>query len=465
MKVFSIKNIKFFLIWLFVFFIPHSSYSSDKSKMSRFEKLELFNKVLYLVESQYYRPVDSEKLIEGAIKGMMNTLDPHSAYLGRDIFSKVQEETKGEFGGLGIEVTQKDGMIIIITPIEDTPAFKVGLKSGDRIVEINHESTIGLNLDQVVERMRGTPKSKIIIGVVRDGADGVKRFTIVREIIKIKPVKSYVLDEHYICIRLTQFQKNSSKMIEKALIRLKKGSVKNQKLKGIILDLRANPGGLLEEAINLSSLFLKEGLVVMIEGKDSKNREKRYVKKGGFKNLDTPIVLLINGASASASEIVAGALQDQKRAVLMGSRSFGKGSVQTVAKIDDEKGVKLTIAQYMTPSGKKIQAIGIDPDVVVEQLDNAWRGMAKKGNFIREKDLRNHLTATIETENEKIEREKREKSERIERVKKLNIKKRLKKIQKESKKKEFVYRKYNPQDDFQVMQALNFLKGVAKLNN
>ena len=465
MKISFTNNMKLFMLCFFTYFIPQSSISSEVNKLSRFEKLELFNKVLYLVESQYYRPVDSEKLIEGAIKGMMNTLDPHSAYLGRDIFSKVQEETKGEFGGLGIEVTQKDGMIIIITPIEDTPAFKVGLKSGDRIVEINHESTIGLNLDQVVERMRGAPKSKIIIGVIRDGADGVKRFTIVREIIKIKPVKSYVLDQHYICIRLTQFQKNSSNMIEKALVRLTKNSVKNKKLKGIILDLRANPGGLLEEAINLSSLFLKEGLVVMIEGKDIKNREKRYVKKGGFKNLDTPIVLLINGASASASEIVAGALQDQKRAVLMGSRTFGKGSVQTVAKIDDEKGVKLTIAQYMTPSGRKIQAIGIDPDVFVEQLDNAWRGMAKKGSFVREKDLRNHLTAAIETEAEKAEREEREKLERVERIKKLNIKKRIKKIKKESKKKDFVYRKYNPQDDFQVMQALNFLKGVAKLKN
>lgn len=465
MKMHFMKNMKFFFLCLFIYLNPESSLSSDKNKISRFEKLELFNKVLYLVESQYYRPVDSEKLIEGAIKGMMNTLDPHSAYLGRDIFSKVQEETKGEFGGLGIEVTQKDGMIIIITPIEDTPAFKVGLKSGDRIVEINHESTIGLNLDQVVERMRGAPKSKIIIGVVRDGADGIKRFTIVREIIKIKPVKAYVLDDHYICIRLTQFQKNSSKMIEKSLVNLTKKSIKNEKLKGIILDLRANPGGLLEEAINLSSLFLNEGIVVMIEGKDTKNREKRYVKKGGFKNLKTPIVLLINGASASASEIVAGALQDQKRAVLMGSRSFGKGSVQTVAKIDDEKGVKLTIAQYMTPNGRKIQAIGIDPDVVVEQLDNAWRGMAKKGSFVREKDLRNHLTATIETDTEKAERQKREKLERVERIKKLNVKKRLKRIEKESKKKEFVYRKYNPQDDFQVMQALNFLKGVAKLKN
>ncbi len=465
MNIFLIKNVKVFLLCFLLYITPQYSFSSDKSKASRFEKLELFNKVLYLVESQYYRPVDPEKLIEGAIKGMMNTLDPHSAYLGRDIFSKVQEETKGEFGGLGIEVTQKDGMIIIITPIEDTPAFKVGLKSGDRIVEINHESTIGLNLDQVVERMRGAPKSKIIIGVIRDGSDGIKRFTIVREVIKIKAVKAYVLDDHYICIRLTQFQKKSSDMIKKSLIKLTKNKVKDQELKGIILDLRANPGGLLEEAINLSSLFLKEGLVVMIEGKNSKSREKRYVKKGGFKNLKTPIVLLINGASASASEIVAGALQDQKRAVLMGSRSFGKGSVQTVAKIDDEKGVKLTIAQYMTPSGRKIQAIGIEPDVRVEQLDNAWRSMAKKGSFVREKDLRNHLTATIETNEEKIERENREKLERVERIKKLNVKKRLKKIQKESKKKDFVYRKYNPQDDFQVMQALNFLKGVAKLKN
>lgn len=449
-------------IFILGIFICNTSFSIDVNKKSRFEKLDLFNKVLFLVESQYYRKVDSGKLIEGAIKGMMNTLDPHSAYLGKDIFSKIQEDTKGEFGGLGIEVTQKDGMIIIITPIDDTPAYRAGLKSGDRIVEINHESTIGLNLDQVVGKMRGVPKSKIVIGIVRDGVERMKRFTIVREVIKIKPVKAYLLEDRFLFVRLTQFQKNSAKMIEKELIKLKKKSLKKGGPLGIILDLRANPGGLLEEAINVSSLFLNEGIVVMIEGKDSKNREKRYAKKGGFKDLKTPMVLLINGSSASASEIVAGALQDRKRAILMGSRSFGKGSVQTVAKIDEEIGVKLTIAQYMTPSGRKIQAIGIDPDVFVDQLDNSWRSMTKSGSFIREKDLRNHLTATIETLEEKREREKREKMERIDRIKKINIRKRLRRIEKDSKSKDFVYRKYNPNDDFQVIQALNFLKGIAK---
>ena len=462
--MFTVRKFKIILILLFLF-TNNISFSVDKNKESRFEKLDLFNKVLYLVESQYYRKVDSEKLIEGAIKGMMDTLDPHSAYLGKDIFSKVQEDTKGEFGGLGIEVTQKDGMIIIITPIDDTPAYRAGLKSGDRIVEINHESTIGLNLDQVVERMRGVPKSKIIIGVVREGVEGVRRFTIIREVIKIKPVKAYLLENRFLFVRLTQFQKNSAKMIEKELTKLRKKSLKKGGPLGIILDLRANPGGLLEEAINVSSLFLKEGVVVAIEGKDSKNSEKRYVKKGGYKNLKTPMVLLINGSSASASEIVAGALQDKKRAVLMGSRTFGKGSVQTVAKIDDEKGVKLTIAQYMTPNGRKIQAIGIDPDVYVEQLDNAWRSMTKTGSFIREKDLRNHLTATIETAKEKKDREETERLERIETIKKINIKKRLKRIKEDSKSKEFVYRKYNPNDDFQVFQALNFLKGIAKFKN
>ncbi len=420
---------------------------------SRFEKLELFNKVLYLIENQYYRTVDTGKLIEGAINGMMETLDPHSAYLSRDVFTKMQEDTKGEFGGLGIEVTQKDGVLVVITPIDDTPAYKAGVKAGDKIVEIDHESTVGLSLEKAVEKMRGKTGSKISLGIVREGVEGIKQYVVKREIIKIRAVKSFEVQDEFIYVRLTQFQKNASTQVANGIKALRK-KIKNPR--GIVLDLRSNPGGLLDEAVDLSSIFLKDGIVVSTEGRDPKNKEIRYVKKTGHKELELPLVVLINGASASASEIVAGALKDHNRAILMGSQSFGKGSVQTVAKIDDTQGIKLTIAQYMTPKGRKIQAIGIKPDVEVPEAEGDWlKENEKGGKYIREVDLRNHLTATIETPEEKKIREEREYKERMERVARY---KRMKEKQKEKDKKEDIYKKYDPNEDYQVLQAVNYLR-------
>ena len=426
---------------------------------SRFEKLELFNKVLFLVENQYYRKVDIEKLVQGAINGMMQTLDPHSAYLSKEVFEKMQEDTQGEFGGLGIEVTQKDGVLIVITPIEDTPAFKAGIKPGDKIVEINHESTIGLTLEQAVDRMRGKEKSKVTVGIVRAGVEGIKEFVIKREKIKIRAVKSYLIKDNFLLVRLTQFQRNSHKGIAGAIKKLRAKAKKKGGAKGVILDLRANPGGLLDEAVDISSIFLKEGVVVSTEGRDPKNKEIRYVKKSGYKELTIPLVVLINGASASASEIVAGAIQDHGRGIIMGTQSFGKGSVQTVAKIDDSQGVKLTIAQYMTPTGRKIQAVGINPDVIVEEAEGDWLESNKKvSRFVREVDLRNHLSATIETAEEKKARKEREKKDRLERAAKI---KRLRAEKKRREKKsddDEIYKKYEPKNDYQVQQAVNYLK-------
>jgi carboxyl-terminal processing protease len=427
---------------------------------SRFEKLELFNKVLFLVESQYYRDVDTDKLIQGAIKGMMNTLDPHSAFLDKNVFAKMQEETKGEFGGLGLEVTSKDGSLIIVTPIEDTPAFKAGMMPGDRIVEINSESTIGITLEEAVDRMRGKNGDKITIGVVREGHDGVKTFTLTRQTIKITPVKYDVVRKNYAYVRLKQFQKRSAEEIISALKKIKKKTKKDGGMKGIVLDLRSNPGGLLDEAVDVSSIFLKDGVVVSTEGRDPKNKEIRYVKKSGFKELDIPLVVLINSSSASASEIVAGAIQDWKRGIIMGSQSFGKGSVQTVARIDDEKGVKLTIAQYMTPKGRKIQAVGIVPDVEVNEAEGSWvEENRKEQRFIRESDLKNHLTATIETEDEKKTRIALEKVNRKKRREKLRKLKAEKKKKKKSKKKKYDwFVKYNANEDYQVIQAINYIR-------
>lgn len=426
------------------------------SSKSRFEKLELFTKVLNLIEGQYYREVDTEKLIQGAIKGMLGTLDPHSTFLHKDIFTKIHEDTKGEFGGIGIEVTAKDGMIVIITPIEDTPAFKVGLKAGDKIVRINHKSIIGFTLEEAVEKMKGKANTKVVIGVARNGVDGIKDYEITRKIIKTNSVKSALVKKNYIYIRLTQFQKRSAITVSETLKKLKKEAKAHGGAKGIIFDLRSNPGGLLEQAVDVSSIFMKEGVVVSTEGRNKKDVEVRYVKKTGHKEYDLPLAVLINGSSASASEIVAGALQDSKRAIVMGSRSFGKGSVQTVAKIDVEKGVKLTIAQYLTPLGRKIQAIGIKPDIELEMLDNNWFEEHRDDELavIREKDLRNHLTATIETKEEKRLRELEESKQRERRIKSINARKKKKTKSKNN----GIFKKHVPNEDYQVLQAINYLK-------
>lgn len=437
-------------------------FNADAVTKSRYEELELFNKVLYLVESQYYRKVDTNKLVEGAIKGMMDTLDPHSAFLNKEFFKKMQNDTNGEFGGLGIEVTQKDGIVYVVTPIDDTPAFKAGILAKDKIVEINHEQIIGLTLDETIDRMKGKEGSNIHLGIIRENEKEIKNFTIKREKIKIKPVKSFLVQGEYAFIRLTQFQRRAASSIQSSLKKLKAKAKKNKKsIKGIILDLRSNPGGLLDQAVDVSSLFLKDGIVVSTEARDPSNKAIHYVKKSmKGKDLKTPLVVLINGSSASASEIVAGALQDHKRAIIMGTQSFGKGSVQTVAKIDKDNGVKLTIAQYMTPTNRKIQAIGIIPDIKLDEFDSKWIGENKKlSNSIREKDLKNHLTATIETPEEKKVRLKEEKEARAARIKRIKESRNKKKETKKT-----IFTKYNPNEDFQVHQAINFMKTFSFYN-
>lgn len=432
------------------------TFAKEKNtQTSRFEKLELFNKVIHIIETNYYRKVDIDKLIDGALKGMFQTLDPHSAFLDKEVFKKMQEDTSGEYGGLGIEVTQKDGVLVITTPIEDSPAEKAGLKPGDKIVEINNESTIGITLDEAVDKMKGDLGTVINLGILRTGERDIRYFDVKRQKIKTKPVKSYAVKD-YVVIRLSQFQKDAAKHVVRALKKHKKKLGK--KFKGVVLDLRSNPGGLLNEAVNLSSIFLNDGVVVSTEGRDPKNKEIRYVKKSGHKELDCPLAVLIDGKSASASEIVAGALQDHKRAIVVGTNSFGKGSVQTVSQITEEAGIKLTIAQYMTPKGRKIQALGIKPDVMVSHVEGEFveENMYDDGG-IREVDLRNHLTATVETEEEKKARLKREKiarKKRIERAREMN-----KQMKNKEKAKN---RKYSASEDYQVIQAIKFLSTVNK---
>lgn len=436
------------------------SESKKAAERSRFEKLELFNKVLYLIETQYYRDVDTEKLIQGALNGMMNTLDPHSVFLDEDVLKKMNEDTEGKFGGLGIEVTQKDGVIVIITPIEDTPAYKAGLKPGDKIVEVNSESTIGMTLEQVVDRMRGEPGEKISLGIIREGVKGMKHYSIKREIIKTRSVKYEVIDEEYAYVKLIQFSKGVGDQMVDAIKKMKKQAKRKKKqIRGIVLDLRYNPGGLLDEAVEVSSVFLKDGVVVSTEGRDPKRKDIRYVKKLGYKETELPLVVLVNAASASASEIVAGALQDSKRALIAGTRSFGKGTVQTIAKIDDKTGVKITIAQYMTPKGRKIQALGVRPDIKITEGEGDWvKENVRESGYIREEDLRNHLTATIETKEEKklrLEKEAQARKRRRMAYEASKNKDKKKKKDKETK----------PSNDYMVFQAVNVLKSFEKINN
>lgn len=467
----SMPALHFFYSFIFVFLLISGQDSQAQTKVvvptqfsapkisenkSRFEQLELFNKVLFLIESQYYRPVSTEKLVEGALKGMMETLDPHSAFLNKDYFEKMQNDTQGEFGGLGLEVTQKDGVIYIITPIEDTPAYRAGIKPKDKLVEINHEPIVGMTLEEATDKMKGKVGESIHLGMMRDNEEGIRHFNLKREIIRVKSVKFELLQEKFGYIRLTQFQKRSADSVADALKTLKAKTEKTGGLTGIILDLRSNPGGLLDQAVDVSSIFLKEGIVVSTESRDPQNKDIRYVKKSGIKDLTTPMIILINGASASASEIVAGALQDYQRAVIMGSQSFGKGSVQTVVQLDKNNGAKLTIAQYMTPKNRKIQAVGITPDVIVEEVDQgAFEKDLREDRYIREKDLSNHLTATIESDVEKRDRELNERMARAKRMRDMQERKKNagKKVEDEP------FRTYSPQEDYQVLQAIRYIKG------
>ena len=334
----------------------------------KYEKLSLFTKVLHVLENTYVEEVDVKKLIYGGIKGMLEELDPHSAFLNPEDFKEMKESTTGEFGGVGIEITKRDNVITIITPIEDTPAWTSGLKSMDKIVKINDESTADIDLQTAVSKMRGAPGSKVKITIVRDGVQKPLDFTIIRKIIKIVSVKTLLLPDDFGYVRISVFNENTLSDLTKGIAKMEKQTKKGQ-LKGILLDLRNNPGGLLDQAVGVADVFLNKGIIVSVIGRDKDKKIVEYAKPNGGYLKTIPIVTLVNQASASASEIVAGALQDNERAVVVGQKTFGKGSVQTLVELDDKSAIKYTIARYYTPSGKSIQAKGIDPDVTILQID------------------------------------------------------------------------------------------------
>ncbi|WP_306476196.1 S41 family peptidase [Methyloversatilis sp.] len=361
------------------------------------EELRQFADVLNAVKASYVEPVDDKKLITQAISGMLSGLDPHSAYLDQDAFKDLQAGTQGEFGGLGIEVGMEDGFVKVVSPIEDTPAFRAGIKSGDLIIKLDDTSTKGLNLSDAVKRMRGKPNTSIRLTIARKGETKPIEVTLMREVIKVQSVKSKLVEPGYGYLRLTQFQEQSAEDLAKHIGKL----YKDGELKGLVLDLRNDPGGLLHGAVGVSAAFLQpKALVVSTDGRtdDAKRRfiasPEDYLRgsrddflqslPAGAKSV--PLVVLVNSGSASASEIVAGALQDHKRAVIMGTQTFGKGSVQTIMPLTNNTAIKLTTARYYTPNGRSIQAKGIVPDIVVEESANGSSGLR-----LREADLDRHL--------------------------------------------------------------------------
>ncbi|GIL18832.1 MAG: peptidase S41 [Oligoflexia bacterium] len=411
----------------------------------RYVELQNFSKVLNIIQQYYVDDVDTKKLIYGAIKGMLRELDPHTNFLPPDIFKDFETETSGEFGGLGIEISVQNGVLTIISPIEDTPAWEAGIKAGDKIIAVDGKSTKGLSLVEASQLMRGKKGSKTILTIVREGQDEPKDIHIVRGSVKIRSVKPTDFEDGFVYVKITSFIENTSKDLEKALQDTEK---KYGTVKGLILDLRRNPGGLLDQAVRVSDLFIPEGPIVSTIGRDQKNKEVTMAsKKAKYTNF--PIIVLMNEYSASASEIVAGALQDNKRAIIMGEKSFGKGSVQSVIKLGDGSGLKITVARYYTPSGRSIQAEGIQPDIEVEEVDAEAFGKAViKTKGSREKDIAGHLLSEKEKAKKNQKRDEKQEHDLTAWWKDAGSKKEDNK---------------SPRDklvssDYQVYQAYNYIK-------
>lgn len=364
-----------------------------------YESLETFTNILAVVRKNYVDDVQTKELIMGAINGMLNSMDPHSAYLTPDLYKELQMDTQGRFGGLGIEITIRNGILTVVSPLEDTPAHQAGIKPGDQIVKIEGEFTKDMTLMQAVKKMRGPKGSKISISIKREGVADLLNFTLVRDTIRIQSVRSRTLEEGYAYVRLAQFQERTDRDLQRAIQKLKseKGGIK-----GLVLDLRNNPGGLLTQAVRVADLFLESGLIVYTEGRLENQKQKFFARKEGSWT-EFPMVVLVNGGSASASEIVAGALQDHKRAVVLGTKSFGKGSVQTILPLDDNSALRLTTARYFTPKGRSIQATGIVPDIIMENVPvQEAKAEEKKRPGVREENLPGHL----QNQQEQKEKEK-----------------------------------------------------------
>tara|TARA_B100000003_G_scaffold191038_1_gene189557 strand:- start:1787 stop:2926 length:1140 start_codon:yes stop_codon:yes gene_type:complete len=366
---------KNFLILLFfvLFNINNNSFSASNETI--YEKIDLFSEVLDKINKEYVEDVNQSEVMDAAINGVLQSLDPYSAYMSPEIFEEMQTETSGEFGGLGIEVSMEAGVVKVISPIDESPAYKEGVKAGDYIVKINNVQVQGKTLSEAVELMRGPVGSSIEITVRRIGVRKALVFNITREIIKIQSVKSKIIDNNIGYIRLTAFNENSSSQIKKKISEFKK----DKSIEGYILDLRNNPGGLLSQAVKISDFFLSDGEIVSTKSRKEGENRKWFANRGDIIDGKT-LIVLINGGSASASEIVAGALKDHKRAILLGESSFGKGSVQSIIPLKNRGAIRLTISKYYLPSGKSISEVGVSPDIVVTESSEEFRINTKSDN-------------------------------------------------------------------------------------
>ena len=409
-----------------------------KRVKSTYENLDLFGDIFERIRSSYVEEIDEEKLIESAISGMLSSLDPHSSYMAPEDFSTMQVQTRGEFGGLGIEVTQENGFIKVVSPIDDTPAANAGIEAGDFITKVDGESTLGKTLDEAVDKMRGPVGSEIIITVVREGVDEPFDVSIIRDTIEIKAVKART-EGKTIVLRVSSFTSKTYPNLKDSLEKEIKAAGGLENVNGVVVDLRNNPGGLLNQAIRVSDAFLESGEIVSTRGRAAGDAERYNATPGDLTN-GKPVVVLINGGSASASEIVAGALQDHHRAIIVGTKSFGKGSVQTIIPLSsDGAAMRLTTARYYTPSGRSIQSLGVSPDILVKQRVRSEEDLEKGQNFQRfEADLENSLSNDSLTEDERnfLENERKQQEET---AKMRN-------------------------DDYQLSYALDVLKGLATLS-
>ncbi|MDE5833304.1 MAG: S41 family peptidase [Desulfovibrio sp.] len=369
---------------------PTKKEPPKEENMSKFDAARRFSQVLDIVQKKYVKDVTQIELINAAVKGMLQGLDPHSSFMTADEYKEMQEQTSGEFQGIGIEISVENGQVVVVSPIEDTPAFRAGLQPGDVILTIDGQPTQELSLQEVVSRIRGPKGSEVELGILHSDAKTPQTVRITRDAIPMISVKSSPLDDGYFWIRLTRFNERTSEELETALKQAAKDAAPSGGIRGIILDLRNNPGGLLDEAVKVSDIFLKSGDIVSIKGRDDSSRHV-YAAKNEPDDVEAPLVVLINAGSASASEIVAGALRDQKRALILGERSFGKGSVQNIMPLADGSGLKLTVALYYTPNGSSIQAEGIVPDVEVVFEPPKTEDKETPRLTLREQDLNRHL--------------------------------------------------------------------------
>ena len=407
--------------------IGHSVYALKDDQQIPFEDLQAFTEVFSKVKSDYVESVDDRKLIEDAIRGMLSGLDPHSSYLNTSEFSDLKIGTTGQFGGLGIEVGMENGFVKVISPIDDTPASRAGIQASDLIIKLDDKAVKGMTLNEAVKIMRGKPNTDIVLTIVREGEPKPLVFTITREIIRVKSVKNRMLEPGFGYVRITNFQSRTTADLLKAISDLQK----DQTLEGLILDLRNNPGGVLNGAVGVSDAFIGDGLIVYTEGR-IEDSSHRYVATPGDSLNGAPLVILINGGSASASEIVAGAMQDHKRAIIVGTKSFGKGSVQTIQELQNGSAVKLTTARYFTPNGRSIQAKGIEPDIELSTLKISADAQKSSQGFSE-----NDLDGRLNNPNGDDGDDKSDKTAESENL---------------------------AETDFQLFEALNLLKGLRIMN-